>query len=301
MDSVLTLEEWTQAVRHLKLKTARGICGRYAQELRDLPDLALEDLYHLFTATLPSMPSHLMRARTIPLGKTSHPDSASLTRPITTLSLLYRLWGRATTVKILRHWTKHFPSSVVGFLPARSLTNAMIGFQWKLEQAHLGDDVSYGGLTLDLIKAFNLIGREPAAEATLHYGLPPDWVQFWFASISSMDRVWEINGSRRGYMVRGSHAGTLQRLGPPVTGPTNTGGPSLLTTLGGQFKMPLLIRMLLSPPLHGHKPCNFKWIGRKPGFGQQMAYTLTLGMSCAKLFLNYKMSSRSLMLVSLAT
>ena len=75
------------------------------------------------------------------------------------------------------------------------MTNAMVGFQWKLEQAHLGTDLSYGGLTLDLVKAFNLIGREPAAEAMLHYGLPPEWVQFWFSSISDMDRVWEVNGS----------------------------------------------------------------------------------------------------------
>ena len=195
LDTELTLEEWKQAVRHLKLGAARGVCGWYAQELRDLPDLAVEDLYHLFRDHMQSMPAHLMRARTIPLGKTTTPDQAHLTRPITVLSLLYRLWGRATTVKILQHWTMHFPSAVVGFLPARSMTNAMVGFQWKLEQAHLGTDVSYGGLTLDLVKAFNLIGREPAAEAMLHYGLPPEWVQFWFSSISGMDRVWEVNGS----------------------------------------------------------------------------------------------------------
>ena len=195
LDTDLTLEEWKQAIRHLKIGTARGVCGWYAQELRDLPDLAVEDLFHLFRDHMASMPSHLMHARTIPLGKTAQPDHAHLTRPITVLSLLYRLWGRATTVKILQHWTKHFPTAVVGFLPARSMTNAMVGFQWKLEQAHLGMDLSYGGLTLDLVKAFNLIGREPAAEAMLHYGLPSDWVQFWFSSITAMDRVWEINGS----------------------------------------------------------------------------------------------------------
>ena len=195
MESLLTLDEWKQAVRHLKLNTARGVCGWFAQELRDLPDLALDDLRLLFMEHQTSMPAALMQARTIPLGKTSHPEQASLTRPITILSLLYRLWGRATTVKILQFWSKQFSPAVIGFLPARSMANAMIGFQRKLEKAHMGHELSYGGLTLDLVKAFNLLGREPASEAMLHYGLPPDWIQFWYESISSIDRVWEINGS----------------------------------------------------------------------------------------------------------
>ena len=88
LDVALALEEWKQAIRHLKIGTARGICGWYAQELRDLPDLAIEDLYHLFCDHLTSMPSYLMRTRTIPLGKTTVPDQAHLTRPITVMSLL---------------------------------------------------------------------------------------------------------------------------------------------------------------------------------------------------------------------
>lgn len=194
MDVTLTFAEWKQAIQHLKVNTARGICGWYAQELRDLPDQALDDLLRLFSSQLSSMPAHLMTARTIPLGKTKEPDQAHLTRPITILSLLYRLWGRATTTKILQYWSASFLPQV-GFLPGRSLANAMIAFQNRLEQAHMGANVSYGGLTLDLIKAFNFIGREPAAEAMMHYGVPSDWVQFWYASITDMHRVWEINGS----------------------------------------------------------------------------------------------------------
>ena len=195
LEATLTRMEWRQAIQHLKISTARGICGWFAQELRDLPLEAQDDLYDLMLNHLSAMPPELMRARTIPLGKSKHPDQPALTRPITILSLLYRLWGRATTYKALRYWARTLPEEIVGFLPGRSMANAMVAFQWKLEQTSRFTEASLGGLTLDLTKAFNLIGRRPAAFAMIHYGLPEQWVHFWESSISSMDRVWEVNGS----------------------------------------------------------------------------------------------------------
>ena len=71
----------------------------------------------------------------------------------------------------------------------------MIDCQWRLEQTSPWTEAAYGGLTLDLSKAFNLIGRCPAAQQVLHCGLPLDWVHFQQTSIISMYRVWEIHGS----------------------------------------------------------------------------------------------------------
>ena len=44
----LTMAEWKQAIQHIKITTARGVCGWHAQEFRDLPSAAQEDLYHIF-------------------------------------------------------------------------------------------------------------------------------------------------------------------------------------------------------------------------------------------------------------
>lgn len=59
------------------------------------------------------------------------PNCPKLTRSNTVLSLLYRLWGRVATVKILQYWAAKFPFQVIGFLPGRSLANSMLSFQWK--------------------------------------------------------------------------------------------------------------------------------------------------------------------------
>lgn len=66
LDATLTLSDWKQAIHDLKVPTTRGICGWYTQKLRDLPDQAVDDLFHLFSSQMSSMPAYLMRARAIP-------------------------------------------------------------------------------------------------------------------------------------------------------------------------------------------------------------------------------------------
>ena len=184
---------WTWAIRNLKKTTARGTCGWATEELQQLPLEAIEDLVQLLASTYPDgFPEEMMLARTLPIGKIPDPSLPEQTRPITILSLLYRTWGKACCTQVLRHWSQVMPKEIVGFIPTRNMNLHMIRYQHSLELSQADHQEASGGLTLDLTKAFNLIGREPARKALCHAGIPTNWVSQWYGSQMAMTRTWEV-------------------------------------------------------------------------------------------------------------
>lgn len=194
---LLDISQWKNAIKALRSGTARGACGWHADEIKQLPDKAIEDLAKVFDHELSSqLPAHLMRARVIPLKKSPHADSAKQTRPIIILSLIYRLWSRVTTRCILLAWSQVFPSSITGFLPYRSVQHFQYSFQYMLERAHINhDSAEYGGLTIDLTKAFNSLPRRPCQLLLLKLGVPEPLVTMWFQSLNLLQRHWQIGNT----------------------------------------------------------------------------------------------------------
>ena len=189
-----SLALWKEAITSIRSKTATGVCGWNADELKTLPDCILCDLIKVFQCyTKKGFPAWFMQARVIPLAKKPHACEPKHSRPITILSLLYRVWSRVVTRQILRQWTDTFPQSITGFLPGRSPTKMLYELQFRLEAlAHKQSAQQYGGVTLDLVKAFNLLPRIPCYRALIHFGLPREIVDQWFYSIQKMQRLWQI-------------------------------------------------------------------------------------------------------------
>ena len=74
----------------------------------------------------------------------------------------------------------------------------MIKQQHLFEKSHA--DISthnliWQGVTLDLIKCFNLIGRFPAAQALKKSGIPPHLVDTWLATLQDQTRLWKVNNN----------------------------------------------------------------------------------------------------------
>lgn len=195
-NTTATLEDWCWAVSHLKKTTARGICGWGAGELQALPRSCIQALKEAFDHLMPQgLPAYMMRARVIALSKKPGCFEPGAVRPITILSLLYRLWSKTATRGIFRCWGDLFPPEVTGFLPRRSPTNMLYALQTQLEQA-IGRNhvIELGGLTLDLQKAFNNIPRVPCRDLLLRLGVDPMLVHCWFVSLERMTRSWQIQG-----------------------------------------------------------------------------------------------------------
>ena len=143
----------------------------------------------------------------MPLLKKPDDFQPSNTRPITILSLLYRLWGRVVTQVILQEWNTFFPKSITGFLPGRSAVIPMYQLQVMIERSHLDVTQTWSGLTLDIKKCFNCLPVPPVAGLLERLGVPPEVISFWAANHANLDRCWQI----------------ANQLFP--TGPQNTGVP----------------------------------------------------------------------------
>eukprot|EP00438_Fugacium_kawagutii_P029001 Skav204715 [mRNA] locus=scaffold1549:103965:108002:- [translate_table: standard] len=194
------LEAWKQAIATTKTSSARGVDGWSIEEFRALPDAALQALANIFEHWYQhgiSWPSYLMQAVTIPLGKIPEPCSPAHTRPITILAIVYRWWAKVICRQVLWHWSATMPDSIVGFIPTRSATTYLFGFQHQLEQQHglpKRQQTPIGGLTLDLKKCFNTLPRYPASRAMVKAGIPEAVVHQWAASQKHMTRLWQVEG-----------------------------------------------------------------------------------------------------------
>lgn len=189
-------KEWEFALKQMNPKTARGIDSWTVDELRSLPFNAIQSIsqiFHRFSGQ--PFPKCWLKALTIPLGKEYGASTPSKTRPITVLSLIYRWWSKVVTSQVLRHWAKHLPTYIVGFIPGRSPQNEMINTQHQFEISHDNFEVGatqWQGETLDLVKCFNLIPREPARRALIKSGVPTQLVEVWFQSLNNLVRYWKF-------------------------------------------------------------------------------------------------------------
>ena len=203
---IFEVPRWKQAIRALKSKTARGCCAWAADELKQLPDDCIVSLVQAFQCLGPNgMPAHLMAARTVPLLKKEDAIHPKDTRPITILSLLYRLWGRVISQAVLQYWNRYFPKSVTGFLPGRSAMMPMYHLQVLLEKSHHDQLESWSGLTLDIRKCFNCLPVPPIKALLARLGVPTALIDFWASSHAKIDRCWQI-------------ADQIFPTGPQVTG-----------------------------------------------------------------------------------
>ena len=185
---------WKDAILSIRSKTATGVCGWTADEIKGLPDNILLDLIELFRRfTKDGFPQWFMQARVIPLAKKPQATDPKFSRPITIFSLLYRIWSRVVTRQILQKWTDTFPASITGFLPGRSPGKLLYELQFRLETICQGkSSQQFGGVTLDLVKAFNLLPRIPCYRALLQLGIPEPILNQWYKSITKMQRLWQV-------------------------------------------------------------------------------------------------------------
>lgn len=197
---VSDLRHWQKALASTKSGTSRGYDGWHPDELKSLPDNCLQALADIFTAMPPQaiLPPHLNQAITLPLSKQPDSEDASRTRPITLVPLLYRVWARVITQQILQQWIPSMPAEVIGFLPGRSPQQFLNKLQWDLERIHTIDphnQPAFQGATLDLVKCFNLIPRQPAAYALRQAGIPDKYVTQWLETLASLSRWWKVHQS----------------------------------------------------------------------------------------------------------
>ena len=146
-------------IHRLKPYRAVGIDGWHAEELQRLTWSMIVDLARLLGAIWhKGLTPQQMRSRTLLFAKKERPASISDGRPITILGYIARLTSKLISDQILRQWSESWPVVISGGLPRRSARDLCLMQQLQIEHAK-SNHTAWGGWTMDLVKAFNLIPR----------------------------------------------------------------------------------------------------------------------------------------------
>ena len=194
----LRLEAWREAVRSMKSSSSPGVCGWVVDDLKLLPDAAVEDLSMLFWAHMQedcALPKWLLQVRTIPLAKMADKSQPNTIRPISIYATLYRWWARVLTHAILVQWASQMPPALIGYVPQRNMEHAMWKMQYEIELQYDLDLPPIGGLTLDIIKAFNALPRLPTFWCMEKCGVPTKTLNFIQRNLRVFTRTWTVHGS----------------------------------------------------------------------------------------------------------
>ncbi len=193
---VISRQTWRRAVKGKKAKAATGPDGISKQDLAHLPDDLLDQLLVVLqhTEQTGEWPTQMLVGIVAALAK--HPGAAKVTeyRPITVLSMCYRVWATIRAKQCLRAIAQIAPHSIQGNLPGRSPKQVWYHLQAVIEHSQT-HQMPLSGMILDIVKCFNMLPREPLLEIGIGIGLPDEVIRPWTSALVGLQRRFQIRGN----------------------------------------------------------------------------------------------------------
>eukprot|EP00435_Cladocopium_sp_Y103_P016937 s4955_g4.t1 len=205
----LSLTDWFSTVKRFKPRAARGPDGFDKDDLGSMPASFAQPFLDLMTAIengATTWPSQLKFGTVIGLAKQDNSCAVEHFRPITLFPTLYRTWAKLRTKQIIQQMARWIPAEALGFLPRRETSEVWLMVQAQIE-VMLQYDLDFSGLSTDLKKAFNHIGRRQTFMIAARLGLPPPLLHAWSSFLDNFVRRFDVAGC----------------LGPEIT--SNSGYP----------------------------------------------------------------------------
>ena len=195
----LTYEVWLQAVRSYKVTSARGPDGWAREDLLHMPRACAEellDLLHQIEAGS-AWPLQLQQALIHSLEKCDGASTVNQYRPITLMSLIYRVWAGLRSSFFLRHFSRLCDSLQCGFIEQGNASDIWYWVQTAIEQA-IASATPACGVVGDLVKAYNTLPREPVWRFMAILGIPDAFLQCWQLHLSGLQRRFVVRNSCSG-------------------------------------------------------------------------------------------------------
>lgn len=189
-------DAWQKCIRGVKVKSARGACGFSMKDVQRLPQELIQWLFQIYRATENGMPwpERACLACVVMLAKPGEDNHRPLSvRPITIISVLYRLWSRYRCLQVIQHLGATVPPQVGGVasrLSADCLTALVCDI---LEDAHTSGNHKCG-LVIDLQKCFNFIPRTTLAMLMQKLKIPQQYIKAHQGLLQGLNRLVEIAG-----------------------------------------------------------------------------------------------------------
>lgn len=193
---VLSVTVLQELVRSKSAKTAAGLDGVSRDDLLALSPTQLGSVVSLYSRAEHDgcWPRSCMAGSVRSLAKTSCPQTAGDYRPVTVLSLVYRLWSSFHAKFWLRAINGALHPLLCGNRPGGRTSTVWKWILTEVEQSrHLDSPVS--GLVADLVKAFNTLPRLPTMYAAKLIGISHPTVTAWAGALSMLKRHFAIRQS----------------------------------------------------------------------------------------------------------
>eukprot|EP00438_Fugacium_kawagutii_P021050 Skav222606 [mRNA] locus=scaffold5038:163421:168487:- [translate_table: standard] len=191
----ITPEQWYEAVRRKKSKTACGPDGVSRLDLlncpRSLTDQILEMLYHIECGE--PWPATAMTGIISTLEKVEMAHHPNQFRPICILSLIYRVWASIRTKQLVQWLSALCPCGLYGNRPGHDTSQLWWNLALQIESALL-EDIPIHGTLGDLVKCFNTLPRLPVFHIASRLKIPSGILQPWFNAISQLERRFSVLG-----------------------------------------------------------------------------------------------------------
>ncbi|CAE7222465.1 unnamed protein product, partial [Symbiodinium necroappetens] len=192
----ITLATWRAEVQRKHAHSSTGPNGVSRADLLLLPvDLtqALLDLCHHAEAT-GDWPRQMLDGVVTALEKIPDASLVGQFRPITVLSLTYRVWSSIRARQCLAHLARYAPLGLLGNLPGHEAREVWYTLQLLVESSyHRAIPVS--GFTADLSKAYNLLPRTPVLAFAAVCGIHAGIIRAWTGALSGFMRRFRVRGS----------------------------------------------------------------------------------------------------------
>ena len=192
----IDMDTWRRNVKRFKPHAARGLDGFDKEDLLQMPDAFLQPFLHWIEALESGQsdwPKQLLTGAVIGLAKHDGASAAGHYRPITLFSMLFRNWSKIRTRQMIRQLVDYIPPEALGFLPDREAPQVWFVLQGCIELM-LQHSRSFCGLSTDLQKAFNNIGRKQVWHLAQHMGLPDSLLTPWKSFLHGFERRFDIHG-----------------------------------------------------------------------------------------------------------
>ena len=189
-------ETWRAAARAKRSSAAIGPDGVSRDDLLRLPSDLVQGMLAIYqeAETTGKWPEQMLVGIVAALAKVPHAREVTQYRPITVLSLSYRVWGSIRARQALAYLRGVVPDTLYGNMPGRAAATIWWQLQAEVERAQAQGYV-LAGAALDLQKAFNTLPRVPVLALAELVGLPAGLVRGWSGALTGVQRRFKVRGS----------------------------------------------------------------------------------------------------------
>ena len=182
-----------QEIKRKKAKTSKGLDGVTLADYRAMPDGVLQSMCRFYTLAEATgeWPAQLTAGRVVSLAKTAQPRTAADFRPITVLSIGYRLWSSYHSRNIIAALDEWLPPGLHGSRVGSHASQVWHSMLLTIEESH-HCGVPLAGVVGDIVKAFNCLSRPVIFELAGMLQLPMHILTAWAGCTMQMARYFEV-------------------------------------------------------------------------------------------------------------